>query len=336
MSSFAIRLGGAALACLAIATGAQAGTLGLSNYAVSFTAALPGVPEASAIAYNWDRNSLMVIGDEGATQEYGLDGQVYPGVFDYLGGTYFNDPEGITYIGNGEYVIAEERTTRIAKVGIANAVDVGAGIRYIFSAPTPEYSYVVSGGPNWGNSGLEGISYDSLTGGFFGVKQENPQGVFFIAKDFSTPNSPGSTASLFDPALLGLITLSDVKTFSTVAAFQGTDIEENLLVLSTSSMLLLEVSRSGDVLSSFDLNGILGTTGFAINTIEGVTFDNAGNIYLAAELGEGVGGGTSALIALALQQQAAVPEPATWAMMIAGFGLVGGTLRRRARTVSFA
>ena len=26
---------------------------------------------------------------------------------------------------------------------------------------------------------------------------------------------------------------------------------------------------------------------------------------------------------------AAVPEPATWAMMIAGFGLVGGTLRRR-------
>jgi hypothetical protein len=26
---------------------------------------------------------------------------------------------------------------------------------------------------------------------------------------------------------------------------------------------------------------------------------------------------------------AAVPEPATWAMLIAGFGLVGGALRRR-------
>lgn len=25
----------------------------------------------------------------------------------------------------------------------------------------------------------------------------------------------------------------------------------------------------------------------------------------------------------------AVPEPASWAMLIAGFGLVGGTLRRR-------
>ena len=33
---------------------------------------------------------------------------------------------------------------------------------------------------------------------------------------------------------------------------------------------------------------------------------------------------------------AAVPEPATWAMMIGGMGLVGGTLRRRKTTVAFA
>ena len=32
----------------------------------------------------------------------------------------------------------------------------------------------------------------------------------------------------------------------------------------------------------------------------------------------------------------AVPEPATWAMMVIGFGLVGGTMRRRRTTVSFA
>ena len=30
----------------------------------------------------------------------------------------------------------------------------------------------------------------------------------------------------------------------------------------------------------------------------------------------------------------AVPEPATWAMMIAGFGLVGGAMRRRERTIA--
>ena len=32
----------------------------------------------------------------------------------------------------------------------------------------------------------------------------------------------------------------------------------------------------------------------------------------------------------------AVPEPATWGMMILGFGLVGGSLRRRKTKVSFA
>lgn len=31
----------------------------------------------------------------------------------------------------------------------------------------------------------------------------------------------------------------------------------------------------------------------------------------------------------------AVPEPATWAMMIAGFGLVGGAMRRRRSTVQY-
>jgi len=32
----------------------------------------------------------------------------------------------------------------------------------------------------------------------------------------------------------------------------------------------------------------------------------------------------------------AVPEPASWAMMLGGFGLVGGAMRSRRRTVSFA
>ena len=35
-------------------------------------------------------------------------------------------------------------------------------------------------------------------------------------------------------------------------------------------------------------------------------------------------------------QTAAVPEPATWGMMILGFGLVGSAMRRRSAAVSFA
>ena len=32
----------------------------------------------------------------------------------------------------------------------------------------------------------------------------------------------------------------------------------------------------------------------------------------------------------------AIPEPATWGLMIAGFGLMGGALRRRARSIKLS
>ncbi|MHA6722511.1 DUF4394 domain-containing protein [Sphingomonas sp. RS2018] len=48
-------------------------------------------------------------------------------------------------------------------------------------------------------------------------------------------------------------------------------------------------------------------------------------------------GGTDGLrnIAVAQPAVAAVPEPATWAMLIFGFGMVGSAMRRRRTTVSF-
>ncbi len=41
-------------------------------------------------------------------------------------------------------------------------------------------------------------------------------------------------------------------------------------------------------------------------------------------------------VSLDLAPTAAVPEPATWAMMIVGFAMIGATLRRRSTAVSFA
>ncbi len=56
------------------------------------------------------------------------------------------------------------------------------------------------------------------------------------------------------------------------------------------------------------------------NFVDGVR-DNAGYVYSSADAFAAFG---------------AVPEPATWAMMIAGFGLAGVAMRRRKANVSFA
>ena len=49
----------------------------------------------------------------------------------------------------------------------------------------------------------------------------------------------------------------------------------------------------------------------------------------------GVYGPTSST-AFSLTSGGAVPEPASWALMVGGFGLVGGAMRARRRTVAFA
>lgn len=62
-------------------------------------------------------------------------------------------------------------------------------------------------------------------------------------------------------------------------------------------------------------------TNFSINALNG-----SGNLVMTTDYKLGTAG------------PGAVPEPATWAMMIGGFGMVGGTMRyrRRKTTVSFA
>jgi len=53
-------------------------------------------------------------------------------------------------------------------------------------------------------------------------------------------------------------------------------------------------------------------------------------------LGQNPGGSSNAVLFATQPVPGAVPEPASWAMMIAGFGLVGSAMRRRSLSVRFA
>lgn len=95
-------------------------------------------------------------------------------------------------------------------------------------------------------------------------------------------------------------------------------------------------NSAGGLLQS--LTGVASSSGFAIQTLTATgvarvdivgtfssTFANSARIF-----------GIDNLTFTPAATAGAVPEPATWAMMIVGFGLVGGAMRRRQAKIAFA
>lgn len=330
-----------AAACCASGLAQAATSLNLANYKFSASYALDTLGgkglEASAVTYARDRGTLFYVGDEGlGAVEISLTGQTIGQMsFDWAGtGSSKNDSEGLTYLGGGVLVLAEERLQDAYRF---NYVDGGVA--------TLKESFVSIANNEVKNDGLEGISYDPRNGGsFVTVKQNAPQalqaGSLSFAASTAAPPEPlpkhggspagggvSTMADLFNPNLLGLSSLSDVQTLATVDALAGTAAADHLLVLSLDSRKLLEVNRQGQVLSSFDLSQVLPNNG-----IEGVTIDELGNIYLVAEQDQRKGvlpGAASQLIVLSAL--APVPEPSTYGLMALGLAGLGLLARRRQR-----
>jgi len=312
----------AALACCA----AQAQSLNLANYQVTGTYALDvlngtsgGISglEASAVAYAKDRGTLFFVGDEGTgVVEISKTGQTLGHMdFDWTStGSSKHDTEGMTYLGNGVLVVGEERLYDAYKFSYVNGG----------SAALANASVSISNA-NVGNDGMEGISYDPRNGGsFVTIKQDVPEDILAGTLTFGANLSGTANMSqLFNPSLLNVSTLSDVVVLSQVNSLAGTAGADNLLFLSLGSKVLLEADRSGHVLSSFDLSTVL-----PHNAIEGATIDENGTIYLVAEQvqdGTATGFDKSQLIVLT----SVVPEPASYALMVAGIGLLGLVAKRR-------
>jgi uncharacterized protein YjiK len=325
----------AGIAIFALSTASAASAQGLlGNYSLGYTRAID-TKEASAVAYNWDTHTLMVTNDEEENDgtshfgEYDLNGNKTANIVlsGCLGlGSSQCDPEGLTYIGNGQYVVAEERYQDIA---LLNQIGANGSTRTYTAYPDAQ---TISVGPNAGNSGLEGIAYNRITGDYFGVKETSSQTIWKITNaDFGSETA--SVATLFNAATLGLDRLSDVAVLSN-GLFAAASFGDNLLILSGRSFKLLEVTQTGTVVSSYDLSGfksLVDPTNSG-GKFEGLTLDAAGNIYLVSDDGDG----PNQSYLVKLSYSGAVPEPTSWAMMVGGFGMLGGALRRRKAKVRFA
>ncbi len=297
--------------------GASAQTsIGLQNYSLVGNYAVPALGdltlELSAVTYAPDRGTLFVVGDEGlGVVELTLTGSIVGSMaFNWAGtGSSNNDAEGLTYLGGGRLVVVDERP----QIAYSFSYATGGSVMLAAQAQAP----VGSSPGSVGNVGTEGISWDPRNGSFVSVKQDNPMELRAGGLNFAVGGGTSTMTTLFSGAtsLFGVNNFADVQTLSPVTALAGTLAANNLLILSLDSRRLVELDRTtGTVLSSLDL------AGFTQQAIEGLTVDSLGNIYLVAE---DSGTANSRLFVLS-----AVPEPGSWALMLAGMAALGWRLRR--------
>jgi uncharacterized protein YjiK len=294
---------------LAAAPVAQAAlaSLDLSTYTLTRTmptgaSMLPNGSESSAITYNRASGTLFVIDDEGvAISQFTRTGQFVDRMtLAGFGSAATGDPEGLTYIGNNQFVIAAERALTLYRVTYDPTT-------------TPNRTALPSAvlaTPPVGNVGIEGVSYDPRDGSFVTVKEKAPAQVNSNVVTFGAPGSAVVT-SLFDPAVLNTLDLGDVQVLSTVA-MPGSSLADQLLILSQESSMLLHVTRAGQILGMFDFAAISGSA-------EGVTIDENGVIYVTDETPN---------IYVLEPNVAVVPVPAGWVLMASGVALLGFVRRR--------
>jgi uncharacterized protein YjiK len=243
--------------------------------------------EASGVTYDWDTNTLFVVGDGGTSVvQVSKTGALIDSMTLAPGGspqgTTFYDTEGITYIGNGEFVMTEERDRQLVKFTYAAGTTL-----------TREQTKTVKLGTTIGNIGLEGVTNDPETGGFIAVKEMEPEGIFQTGINWEagtatngSPTAENST-NLFTPSLAGTADFSDLFALANLKALSGAE-KSHLLIISQESGRIVNIDRSGNVSSTLTLHSDPGNPlTIPEQTQEGVTMDEEGNLYVANENGGG-------------------------------------------------
>ncbi len=277
---------GAELAAPTLSFVAPDESLDLSNYTLVGKYKLPVgtgsnllASEVSAVTWNKDTDTLFIVGDSGTSvtqvSKTGqlIDSMTLPADATKPQGTFFYDPEGLAYLGNGEFVLSEERYRQAVRFTYVGNSTLNAAS-----------AKVVKLGTTIGNIGLEGVSYDPITGGFIFVKEKTPMGIFQTDIDFTagtasngSPTTVDST-NLFDPALAGVADFGDVYALSNVLPASAKD-RSHLMVLSQESGRILKMDRAGKTLGALDIE--------VAAQHEGITFDDQLNMYITNELGSG-------------------------------------------------
>lgn len=237
---------------------------------------LTEISEASTLCYNRDTGTLFSIGDEGeAICEFGTDGSFKSKMLIQTrrpdGSKALVDSEGLAYLGNSRFMIADERPMTGLLTNYQSGTTAAAGD---FPSVLFDPLYVDNS-----NNGLEGVCYDPVNGTVWGVKEHSPFAIYQMS-GYEGP-SPVVTKPFLAQKFnkLGYLTdIADLFLMANSQHFTAADPRRmNLLILSQENNLILEMTRAGEVVDSLDISFV------GKHTIEGITMDDEGTIFLASE-----------------------------------------------------
>jgi uncharacterized protein YjiK len=221
---------------------------------------LPGMEkdEASDLAYDPQTKTLFsVMGKNPFLVELNLQGDVLRKM-PLVG---WSNPEGVTVLGNGLLAIVDERSHLIT------IVKVDADTRELNIANFAKYDL----GPSKDqNKAFEGVTWDSQNQQLL-LGEERPPALFAWKGDGRVLT--GDKLKLASHAL-------DMRNLSALAIDPRTG---HMLVLSADSHLLMELDKKGEPVSFIALLGGFNGLKNTIPRAEGVTMDEAGNLYMVSE-----------------------------------------------------
>ncbi|MBC3364765.1 SdiA-regulated domain-containing protein [Pseudomonas sp. SWRI154] len=222
---------------------------------------LPGMEkdEASDVTYNRQTRTLFaVMGKNPFLVELSLQGEVLRKM-PLVG---WSNPEGVSYMENGLLAITDERSHTLS------LVQVDANTQTLNYKDFPQYDLGASDNQN---KGFEAIAWDPRNQQLV-LGEERPPALF-------TWKSDGSPLLKGDKQIHVSHEL-DLRNLSALAVDPRTG---HMLLLSADSHLLLELDEEGEQVSFMTLLGGFNGLKDTVPRAEGVTVDEAGNIYMVSE-----------------------------------------------------
>ncbi len=249
--------------CLQIAqqTAYSPNTLQLSHYQIAINKkTIDGIDNLSALTWNEDTQTLFGTLNKPATiVELSTQGELLRKIT--LNSII--DPEAIEYIGNNQFIVADERFHRLIKVTLneqTNSINSQDNLQL-----TLEKSYQY-------NKGLEGLAYDHQRKIIYVSNESNPITIYKI-----TGWIEGDVIHITEIKKDWSSFLTDISGLH----FHAPD--QTLLVLSDESKLILALNNNDQIVGCFPLTNGQHGLWHTLRQPEGITMDNKGNLYIVSE-----------------------------------------------------